>query len=305
MRTAMPLVFAAIVLAVCACGDGSKEPATPGKPPARHAAGADGATHRHGHPLSLGSVRLGATEFAVLQLGAPAAGKELGFWISPAEGADLGENVSLHASLQNESGADLAPAAAASFDGKRYHVHLAAPAAKGQPARILLRLRTGELEDSAALDLAEGYGKHDGVLASFSGGDRKGRLELKLHDDKGDLELWLITEDGKSFDVPLETVIEATFLEPEDRTVQLAVRNRNRNEDENGQPNVRNGATNYFVFPGLTDEDASWLEGAEFAGTVVVRFAAGGVEYSSPPFRLFPHTHAHDAGHEHSHEHNP
>ena len=38
------------------------------------------------------------------------------------------------------------------------------------------------------------HGPHDGVTTGFA--DGMGHLELKLHDDKGDLELWLYRDDA-------------------------------------------------------------------------------------------------------------
>ena len=47
----------------------------------------------------------------------------------------------------------------------------------------------GEAGDGKAGHTHEaGIGKHHGMLADFTGGDQKGQVELKLHDDKGDLE---------------------------------------------------------------------------------------------------------------------
>jgi hypothetical protein len=140
----------------------------------------------------------------------------------------------------------------------------------------------------------EGRGPHGGVLAPL--GADGAWLELKLHDDKGDLELWLARDRGitQPFDLPVDTVVTARFDAPRAQDVALRVRNADRNEDEDGAANVRAGRTNYFVFPGETGVDASWLQGASFRGRVVVR--AGGLE--SAPFDLEPHTHG-----EHDHDH--
>jgi hypothetical protein len=299
MRTATPLLFAAFLFAVSACGDGTTEPAGDGKSPARHAASTEGGKHVHSHALPLGKTRLGPAEFEVTQLGSPAAGTEIGFMITPLNDAARAEGATVQVWVQNDAGDDIAPVTTAPFDGKGYHCHVQPAAEKGKPVRVMLQFRHGDLEDRAGLDLALGFGPHDGILAFLSGGDRNGLLELKLHDDKGDLELWLTTQDGRPFDLPLDTAVLATFLGPESRTAALAVRNSEKNEDEDGRANIREGRTNYFIFPGATGTDASWLQGAGFSATVIVKISADGAEFASLPFRLVPHTHG--AGHTHSH----
>jgi len=143
-------------------------------------------------------------------------------------------------------------------------------------------------------------GGGDGVLARFTQGDEKvGYLRLKLHDDKGDLELWLArdAELAQPFDLPLDSTITVTFTDKGNKTTTLRVRNRDKNEDEDGKATVRDGKTNYFIFPGDTGEDASWLKGADFLATVKVAFTADGKEYASSAFVLRPHTHG--DGHAH------
>ncbi len=147
------------------------------------------------------------------------------------------------------------------------------------------------------------HGAHDGTVAAFHGADGKpgGTLELKLHDDKGDLELWLVMDESLDlpFDAPLDTKIQVVFHDHGDRTVHLAVRDTKQNADEDGTPNIRGGQTNYFIFPGDTEADAGWLVGADFKSKVVVSFAKDGVTYTSDVFELEPHTHHdHDHGHD-------
>jgi hypothetical protein len=140
----------------------------------------------------------------------------------------------------------------------------------------------------------DGGGASDGVLARITQGDEKvGYLRLKLHDDKGDLELWLArdAELAQPFDLPLDATIKVTFTDKGNKTVTLRVRNRDKNEDEDGEANVRDGKTNYFIFPGDTGEDAAWLKGADFLATVKVAFSTDGKEFSTSPFVLRPHTH--------------
>ncbi|HBP21116.1 MAG TPA: hypothetical protein DEA08_25430, partial [Planctomycetes bacterium] len=146
-----------------------------------------------------------------------------------------------------------------------------------------------------------GEGGHDtegsnGVLARFVQADTQdkvGYLRLKLHDDKGDLELWLAkdAEMTQPFDLPLDGTVTVTFTDKENKTTTLRVRNKDKNEDEDGKATVREGKTNYFIFPGDTGEDATWLKGADFLATVKVAFSADGKDYVTSPFVLRPHTH--------------
>ena len=132
---------------------------------------------------------------------------------------------------------------------------------------------------------------HDGVVAKFEG--RSAHLELKLHDDKGDLELWLAEDPAmtRPLDLPVDAEIEVEFLDRGGQKVRLRVRDRETNSDEAGHPQIRDGRTNYFIFPTEPDEDASWLRGAEFRSRVTVRFSVGDEFFRSESFLLLPHTH--------------
>lgn len=135
---------------------------------------------------------------------------------------------------------------------------------------------------------------HIGVMASFNSGQTKsGFVELKLHDDKGDLELWLTKDkDGSEpFDLALDSVIQVSFPELDSKVVKLKIRNDKENEDENGQGNIREKKTNYFIFPGDSKADPSFLVGKKFSSKVIVSFTSEGVKYSTKPFKLSPHTH--------------
>lgn len=133
------------------------------------------------------------------------------------------------------------------------------------------------------------------MVASFSGSGSQGFLELKLHDDKGDLELWLAKDEKvtEPFDLPLASEIQVEFIDVGGRTVTLRPRNQQQNEDEgeDGKPNIRNGETNYFIYPTAAGEDASWLQGKEFSSIVVVSFTADGQPVKSEEFVLKPHEH--------------
>lgn len=142
----------------------------------------------------------------------------------------------------------------------------------------------------AILDMAP----HHGILVPFSSKQAlTGYAELKLHDDKGDLELWL-TKDAAGagpYDLALNSVITVTFPDLNQKKVELRVRNSDKNEDEAGKGNIRDNKTNYFIFPGETGIDAAFLVGKDFSSKVVITFSDGGVEYSTDPFELRPHTH--------------
>ena len=133
---------------------------------------------------------------------------------------------------------------------------------------------------------------HTGIEKPLWGLDGiEGYVELKLHDDKGDLELWLTNwKEITPYDLPLGTQITVTFTEL-DKTVELSVRNKAKNEDEDGQPNIRGNKTNYFIFPGDTGVDASFLMGKSFSSDVIISFEIEGVRYATSSFTLTPHTH--------------
>ena len=118
--------------------------------------------------------------------------------------------------------------------------------------------------------------------------EQSGTVEIKLHDDAGDLEIWLKRGgyEGDPWRLPTETTLTLNFPAL-NKSVTLAVRDQNRNEDESGASTIIEGNTNYFVFPGSTDQDASWLMGADFAAKVELRFE----EATTGSFVLRPHIH--------------
>lgn len=134
---------------------------------------------------------------------------------------------------------------------------------------------------------------HDGIVKPFADSTKlAGYLELKLHDDKGDLELWLNDwRKNKLFNIPLNSEIKVEFPDLNNKVAVLRVRNKNKNEDESGRGNIIKGKTNYFVFPGKTRESAEFLVGKGFSSKVIVSFVVNGELYSSDPFILTPHTH--------------
>lgn len=148
-----------------------------------------------------------------------------------------------------------------------------------------------EAEEPAAAEHEGTHGPHDGVVSRFT--DGSGYVELKLHDDKGDLELWLAADKAIStpLALPLDAHVKVSFPELEGREVSLAVRNTEHNEDEQGTPNIVDGKTHYFIFPGETGADASWLKGKGFASQAVVTIVREGRDVVSEPFTLLPHHH--------------
>lgn len=119
-------------------------------------------------------------------------------------------------------------------------------------------------------------------------GKQSGTVEIKLHDDAGDLEVWLNKGgyEGAPWRLPLDTTLTLAFPS-EGKKINLAVRDTERNEDESGESTIFDGKTNYFVFPADTGVDASWLMGSEFAAKAELVF---GTE-TTGSFVLRPHVH--------------
>ncbi len=160
-------------------------------------------------------------------------------------------------------------------------------------AIILALALPGSCSDSQANIAGHVHGPHNGMVASFAGGGLSGHVEIKLHDDKGDLELWLAqdTDFTKPFDLPLTASIELEFHDRDGRKVVLRPRNAEQNEDENGKANVRDGSTNYFIYPSRAGEDAAWLQGKEFHSRVTARWHHDGQQLQSRKLELAPHSH--------------
>lgn len=147
-------------------------------------------------------------------------------------------------------------------------------------------------------------GSHSGVPVQLTS-DRAEIVfgELKLHDDKGDLELWLARDSSGEdpFRVPVSTTITLEVREPE-RRITLAPRDTTHNKDEAGTSRIVAGQTDYFVFPGESGADAAWLQGREFIAEVRLSSEISGTRFTSGWITLVPHHHAHEHGEsEHSH----
>lgn len=173
------------------------------------------------------------------------------------------------------------------------------------PTTFVLSVDGSSGEETGKVALSVGAEpRHDGILtplrtsaAASSSSEGAGFLELKLHDDLGDLELWLSgpgSGGAAPLDIPAETTMRVTFVNRKDDdgndcAVELKIRNSVENEDEDEVPNMREGRTNYFIFPGETGVDASWLTGLEWRGVVQVSFVSEGVDFTCEPFVLVPH----------------
>lgn len=261
----------------------------------------------HGEAKALGTLHLAGHGFELTLYGGAKAGAESGLEAKPIGGKKPQDYTStnLYAWVEDADGKQLSAPDKAKIENAALHFHLV-PKANSTPSRVVIRYRGGGVDERAGLPL-DGHGHdhtttpHDGVMAGFSGSDgaQVGFLELKLHDDKGDLELWLGLDDQleQPFDIDLDTVVAVRLVDAGDRSVALRVRNRERNEDEDGNANVRDGKTNYFIFPGDSGVDASWLKGAEFSSIAVVSFSVGSARYTSDELMLVPHTHGEGAGH--------
>jgi hypothetical protein len=134
---------------------------------------------------------------------------------------------------------------------------------------------------------------HDGILEPFFDSKKMmGYIELKLHDDKGDLELWITyLQKNVPFDIYLNSNIKVMFTNMKGKEILLSARNKLSNVDEDGKNNIRNGKTNYFIFPGDSSESADFLVGKGFSSKVVVSFVVEQKSFKTASFTLVPHTH--------------
>ncbi len=292
------VLFLLAALAFAGCGDPQKPAVTPNQDASSGSGESATAMDDHGEATDLGEVTILGHTFAVTKLGDVESGKEAAFRVTLASGpsgAQLGR-LSLFLWLENDAGKSLNAAAKGSVEGGGLHFHATPRKGAGEPKSVVLRLRANGADDRGKLPL-DGHGHvheetpHHGIMAALEGG--AGTLELKLHDDKGDLELWLTKDSAgeQPLDLPLSTVIRVTLIDKGNRTVELRVRNTDRNEDEDDVGTIRAGKTNYFIYPGETGADASWLQGKTFNSLTVVKLEINGKAVSSEEFSLAPHVH--------------
>jgi len=298
MKSFHPVLLLAI-LALPACGDpvrplpahGEDKPAPENK--------SQNPGNDHGDKTDLGVLSLDGNKFRIVRSGHLVPGKEGSFNVHP-QGVPPNELVkwNLYLWVEDKQGTQLSAPSKGAIEGPALHFHVTPRDSKTPPVRVVLRLRANGNDTRAGLPL-DGHGHehlegpHHGVPAKFTTGRNTGHLELKLHDDKGDLELWLYqdAEYSKPLDLPLAASVEIEFIDADGRKVSLRPRNAEKNEDEAGEPNVRDDRTNYFIYPSQAGEDASWLKGKTFQSIVIVRFSLDGKESVSDEFILKPHVH--------------
>lgn len=135
-------------------------------------------------------------------------------------------------------------------------------------------------------------GPNNGNLHPIFGidGNQVGTAEIKLHDDAGDIEVWLTQggHGGAAWDLPVDHVLKIQFTAL-DKQIDLAVRDKTENRDESDMVTVRDGKTNYFVFPGETGADAAWLMGEDFVAKAILNLEAAGA--TTGEILLRPHVH--------------
>ena len=306
-----------LVCLLMAVGCGKKDDPAPEskEQPAAAAPASD-----HGGETALGKASLAGFDFEVAALGSVSAGNDAAIAVTvlkAPEGRDW-RTINLYVWVEDAEGGKLSAAEKGRVEDERLHAHASVPAsAKGVPAKVILRLRDGDVDERTSVSVGvsdKAGGKtdgpkhthektpHDGILMpvrTAEGGPEVGWLELKLHDDKGDLELWLTQDKAgtKPMDIATNAAISVTFVDHAKRQVSLAPRNTEKNEDEDGNPNMRDGKTSYFIFPGKTGADAAWLMGKDFQSVVVVTVEVDGRKLRSDELVLKPHTHAADGTH--------
>jgi hypothetical protein len=262
----------------------------------------------HGKSVPLGTVTIAGNDFSITRYGELVPGKEGALSVELAKGDKKTlSTLNLYLWVEDEAGAQLNAPAKGTPEGDHLHFHVTPKNTGNPPKRVTLRVRKEGLDERGFFPL-DGHGHehaatpHEGMLTEFkdASGKKAGYIELKLHDDKGDLEAWLGKDEKlvEPFDISLTSTLKVTFIDVVGKTATLSVRNKENNEDEDGKGTIRNGKTNYFVFPGGTGQDASWLKGSEFQSIVKVSFKSGDSSYISDEFMLVPHTHS-EGGHHH------
>lgn len=298
MKSPIP---ASLVLAslLAACG-GDRQP-DPGEqpPPAGTAPIAQATPTDHGAATDLGTLTVAGKQFGILRLGELVPGKEGAFEMHPKNiAASELANLNLYLWVESQDGTQVSAPEKGSASGSALHFHVTPRKEGPLPVRVVLRLRADGIDERGALPL-DGHGHehvegpHQGIPAAFEGGAIIGHLELKLHDDKGDLELWLAEDSAfqRPFDLPLDATVEVELVDLKGRKVTLRPRNQTKNEDEDGKPNVRDGKTNYFIYPSQPGEDPAWLQGKQLQSIAVVRFSRDGQAFVSEELVLKPHAH--------------
>ena len=161
-----------------------------------------------------------------------------------------------------------------------------------------------DLEHTA--EAHDAHGVRDGLLAPFhdAAGEEAGRIEWKLDTKTGRIEAWILTGggDGEPFEIPVDARLTLTFHDL-DRSLDLVVKDPQANVDSDGYATVRDGRTNYFVYPVEATDGPAWLKDAAFASEVSATFIRDGIRYTGALFTLMPFDHVGGHGHSHGHSH--
>ncbi|MDF3129695.1 hypothetical protein P0Y35_10860 [Kiritimatiellaeota bacterium B1221] len=175
--------------------------------------------------------------------------------------------------------------------------HTGSPAEKVQK----MRPKVWQAMQKAGVTLYDEGPHHGWMIKLYSPeGVHSGWAEVKLHDDKGDIEVRYqeVEDPAKPLLLPPETVNVLLFPELK-LQADLFVRNLDENEDEDGVPTLMNGETHYFIFPTREDQDPKPFLGKKFASPA--RLLLGDPsepQLMSPGFLLLPHVHGAE-GHHH------
>jgi hypothetical protein len=274
----------ALVLSSMACGPTATEEPKP-------SAAEDPVAHEdhHGAPVALGRVDFGDEAYLVMREGDATPGEESAILITPLQEGPL---PGLYVWIEDAKGEQISVPMGGDAEDGGLHFHFL-PRPGSSPQDLVVRRREGGEDDRRRLSLMMGAApQRDGVLVALNGGIW---AELKLHDDVGNLELWLYrdAQGSEPADLPLDRVVELRFVEPEPRRLRLAPRDTTRNADESGAAQIRAGKTNYFIFPGNTGADTAWMSGLDFRGLASLHLPEPSEE-ASALFALHPHAHDHD-----------
>ena len=272
------------------------------KPKSEHES-AHGHSHEHADGeeaakiTALGTVTVGGATFAIDREGQVESGKTTEFGVELVGAAAAKPH---SAWLANPDGTKVCEPVSAEEHLSHWHFNVE-PLMPVKKSKFVLKVG----DEEAIVDWCRGADPcNDGILSVFKAVDAPAGgapmfLELKLHGDAGDLELFLYERfpisDWKTkgkpapFDIPKDSVVTLTFPSHENKSVELRVRNDKENEDEDGKPNMRGNGTNYFIFPGESGQDPEWLKGEKARYNVTVTFQANGKSYAADPFVLVPH----------------
>lgn len=250
----------------------------------------------HGAEFDLGTQQVGPYEVRVVQTGPVTKEHELVFDVitTPADAAAVrawfgGSDRTLHTVARGHK------------EGPGWHLHLEPLDALDPAWQLHVEVEDTSGQSHHAHFDTRWAGPNDGIVGKLrQAGNNAGWIEVKLHDDEGDIEVWLAHDRTmqQPLDLPLDTTITIAFAE-QAREIHLAVRDRETNPDEDGNPTIRNGRTNYFIFPGDTGADPSWLKGEEFRATITVTIPTDQGAITSEAFPLVPHAHDHHDHHGH------